>query len=91
MEKDNSFDIIGKIITTIRANLEKFSDSFSELSRQLYSIENMRLAHIPKKYILQSLLKENGLVLLTINKTADLELLQELNDRLLTLDIQTDY
>jgi hypothetical protein len=83
MDKDNSFDLVDNIISTIRNNLENFADNFLELSRQLYSIENMRLSNIPEKYILQSLLTDNSLILKIINKTADEELLMKLTEKLM--------
>jgi len=82
MENDNSDHLIDKIITIIRQNLTSFNDNFNELSRQLYNFENMYKSHLPEKYILQSLIRENALILKTLRQLNYEDIVNSILDRL---------
>jgi len=81
MEKDDS-SLPDKIISIIRQNLEKFNDQRKELGRQLYNIEDMKSSHLPEKYILQSLVRENTLLLKILRKLNKEDVVNEIFDKL---------
>jgi hypothetical protein len=78
-------NLIDNIILVIRKNLQQFEGDFAEITQQLYKIENMRLAKIPEKYIIQTLIDDNNILIQNLNKLKDDKIVKEIKNDLQSL------
>ena len=82
MDKNSSLNVIDNLIFTIRKNLSKFDSDFNEIAEQLYKIENMRLAQLPEKYILQKLVEDNNILIQSLEKLDNNKIVKRLKDQI---------
>ena len=80
--QEQLFNVIDNLIFTIRKNLSKFDSDFNEIAEQLYKIENMRLAQLPEKYILQKLVEDNNILIQSLEKLDNNKIVKRLKDQI---------
>jgi hypothetical protein len=86
MDKDIPFYVIDNMIFVIRKHFYQFKNDVDDITEQLQKIEKMRLARIPDKYILKSLLEDNNIIIRSIEKLDENNIVREIKDKIKELE-----